>query len=380
MHITAGMALTLAVSQPSPLTAGRRDARTRYTIVDTAAVPANYTAIELDFRYPTAWLAPYLQNQFAGPIEAATFEWFERLGLTPTPELRARVRAMNVAGYAGCSLPMARYEDLYYYSRFITLWLLWDDQVVEKRTDGAVDEHLRQVLAALAGQLLPEDCEDRYVRAWAELGQTLLHAGRSRHFIERVAASFHSWIEASLSEASLAHAVHRDPQALIARGRWAQVLETRVVTIGMFPTAQLLEHVGGFELPDEVLADPGVVRLTQLGSLLVALGNEVASAAKDLEGGWLNLVPAHMALHGGDLRTAYTALVDMHREAIAEFDAIAASLPCWGPRVDSCVQAWASLLRYCASGFARWHFSTPRYVGRTVVDAGRREFFKPRAA
>ena len=319
-----------------------------YAIVDTDAIPADYTPIALDFRYPATWIASFLRNPFAEVAESATFEWLEHLGVTPSAELRARVRHMNVAAYAGDSLPLARYEDLYHYSRLITLWLLWDDQVVEKRTDARIDAHLDQVLAALAGRLSPDACDDGYVRGWAELGQGFLRVGRSRHYVERVAACFGEWIGVSLREASFAHAVQRDARSLLADGRWAKILETRVVTIGMFPTAQMLEHVGGFELPDEVRRHAGIRRLTWLGSLLVALGNEVASAAKDLEAGWLNLVPAHGMLHGGDLQASYEAVVAMNRAAITEFDAIAATLPSWGApdrRVGARVDLPAALLR-----------------------------------
>lgn len=346
----------------------------RYAIVEAAEL-GRYQPRDVDFRFPRSWQSLQPRSPFAMEAQKDTIAWFDSLGLIPSEDVRKRVLSMDIAGYAGYSLPMASYEDFLVYTRFLTLWLLWDDQVVERMEGSALDEHLEQALEALEGNLLPAEAKDPYVRAWAELAQEYLRLGRDKAFLKRLSIGFRQWLDNCLLELIIAHALKQDRMGL-KQYSWERFLEIRMYTIGMFPTMLLIEQSLGIDLPEYVREDPAIKRLARLAALLVACGNEVSSAPKDYRASWPNWMSFYQLLNDCSIGECYEAMAEMNRKAIQEFDEIAANLPSWGSPIDAWVQAWVCSLRYCVSGFARWHAEAPRYHQHSIVNSVEKRYFR----
>jgi len=102
----------------------------------------------------------------ADEVEHATIAWMQAIGLLPDQRYRNKVTRMAVWAYAGFSHPFGNFEELVLYSKYITLWLLWDEVIVEQAKD------LSAILRGLAGAFLGEDeagCSDPYLRAWQSI-------------------------------------------------------------------------------------------------------------------------------------------------------------------------------------------------------------------
>ncbi len=64
-------------------------------VAETTALPPAFAVHELALRYPGHWFAPLEQAPRAGEIEEETIAWMTDLGLLPTVEQVATVRAMR---------------------------------------------------------------------------------------------------------------------------------------------------------------------------------------------------------------------------------------------------------------------------------------------
>jgi hypothetical protein len=103
-------------------------------------------------------------SPYADVVERETIAWMQTSALLPDERYLEKVTRMAVWGYAGFSHPFGRIEELTLYSKYITLWLLWDDLVVEKATDlGAILDGLADAFRWDRASLTESN---PYLRAW----------------------------------------------------------------------------------------------------------------------------------------------------------------------------------------------------------------------
>ena len=130
----------------------------------------------------------------------------------------------------------------------------------------------------------------------------------------------------------------------------ASLLHQRLVTIGMFPTIQMLELVAGLDLDSTPwLQHPEVKQCMVSATSIVALTNELMSLGKDARNFWPNLVNITSE------RISPEKWRGTLEQAFLQYDRAAAKLPLE-------LQPWLHLLRSCTLGFAHWHTICPRYL------------------
>src|SRR5579884_3301518 len=98
----------------------------------------------MDVWYPSTWILS--KNSDSDRLEQEIILWLDNLGLLPTPQLKQKVHKMEIGAYTGFSHPFGTYAQALIYGKYITLWLLWDDVVIEKQ---ASEEHIRDTIQAL---------------------------------------------------------------------------------------------------------------------------------------------------------------------------------------------------------------------------------------
>lgn len=322
------------------------------------------------FRVPPRWRSPVLGNPHAPEAERRVIEWFESLGCSRAEVDRAR--KFDAAGYVGIPFPTLPPDKTVRIGKYLSLWLLWDDVEVETLADrwriGA--EHV------LAGRR-PEGM-NRFDEGWWQLFRELGEA-RSARWIEDLCGAMVTWNAAAVAEAE-AMAAHRERGALPS---FAEQLEMRVATIGMYATVYLLEDVYDVELPRAFHAHPTVRRLKWLANEIVGLGNDILSFGKDYVEDQINLCTTLMAERRISVDDALEHLVHLHDEALIEYDVLADSLSGWPDELAPTIARWLSDVRYASLGFSLWESQAPRYTAYKVVADGRViepkfSFFPPR--
>lgn len=279
----------------------------------------------------------------ADEVEHATIAWMHAFGLLPDQRYRDKVTRMAVWGYAGFSHPFGSFEELVLYSKYITLWLLWDDVIVEKATD------LSAILHGLAAAFLDDDqpdCEsDSYLRAWRSIIDGYRALGVSREFLQRLNRKMAVWVKTVAHENRSVHVVDQV-------SAWSH-LRKRLVTIGVIPTAQLLD----LDVRD-LDRIPLARRVVMTAAAVVAIVNELVSVEKDRDR--VNLVALVQREHQCDFETAYSHVVALYRSSLRKLSALIDALP-------SELKGWGVFISHMAEGFSYWHFICPRYERNRLI-------------
>jgi len=318
--------------------------------------------------YPGSW-QPDL-NPYAAPSSRAAAEWFRALGVV-RDEVSARVLDEERADlYGGFPYPRASFEHLTTVTKFLALWMLFDDLVTE-RSGAYWSEHgltLDDYAVALAGGPLPPRA-DPYLRAWGELGQAFA-ARMSPAWCARLSACFVTWLRMTIRERET-YAALREQRRLPDP---ATYLEIRSVTVGVIPTFHFIEYVEGFELPPGVVDHPVLGELHRAGMLLELLTNDVASLEKDMASAWPNMITVVQAAERLSLSEAVDRVVRMHNDTLADFLDAEARLPAFGPGVDPFLRIYVERMHHVVRGFAEFQLRAERYRWKGALAPGKAQF------
>ncbi|MBK7861229.1 MAG: hydroxymethylglutaryl-CoA reductase, degradative [Archangiaceae bacterium] len=336
---------------------------------EAAALPKSHGRFR--FRVPEHWRSATGVNPHAREAEQQIIAWFERLGCSEREV--ARARKFDAAGYVGVPFPNLSPQTTVRIGKYLSMWLLWDDVHVETG-----ENRWRLSAAAVQARQAPPDLT-RFDRGWWELYLELA-SRRSFHWLDDICSGMVRWDAWARREAEAMAAVRAGARP----PRFDVQLEMRIETIGMYPTAYLLEDAYDFELPRRFHADPRIRRLKKLANKIVGLGNDILSFAKDLAEGQLNLISTFMSETHCSADSALEQILAMHDEALAEYDRVAAEVGSWGPDCDPYVARWVQDIRLASLGFSLWESQAPRYLAHRIVLAGqvvepRFEFFRPEA-
>jgi hypothetical protein len=289
--------------------------------------------------YPPTWTLG--KNLDADCLEQDIIAWLDESGLLPTPSLKQKVQKMEIGAYTGLSHPFGTYAQALVYGKYITLWLLWDDVVIEKQ---ASEQHIRETIQALSQG--KTSSSNPYVQAWAQLSLDFQQAS-SPKWIRRLSWNMLQWLLAAKVEAKMP----KDG------GDWplSKLLHQRLITIGMMPTIQMLELVAGLDLDVKTLNDPGVQKCMTIATTIVALVNELMSVGKDTRSSWANLINITAKQRQWSIQQSFDYWRQILQQTFERYDGAAALLPLN-------LQPWLQLLRSCSLGFAHWHTLCPRYL------------------
>ncbi|MGH8549054.1 MAG: terpene synthase family protein [Methylococcales bacterium] len=257
--------------------------------------------------YPVRWQSPYPDgNRYADLFERCTIEWLTRFGLIVNAEDLQTIKEFECGLYGGLSSPTSNLRDGLLITQFVSLWLYFDDRIIEDSTVFDIDDPVgtRTTKAAAGGPAA-------FVNAWNDLCDRLRRT-QSEAWMQRLGKSLKAWIENSRRESRNAKIYQRTG----ALPSFETMLAIRTVSIGMYPTFYLIEMAEGFELPESVHEHQTVVELKRLASRLVGYGNDIGGLAKDLAGKWPNLVLAMKEERGIPMEDAFDEVVRMYNTEV----------------------------------------------------------------
>jgi hypothetical protein len=307
---------------------------------------------------PAHWRPERALNEHAARVQEETLKWFYEMGFKE--EQLVKVRTFQPSHYVGVPFPMAGPKETLLISRYLSLWLLWDDIDVESGEHGwKID-----VSHVLSGRA-PAGAT-RFDLAWLALLQELART-MSPSWLDALCKAMVTWSDAALVETRIS----RQWMAGDASVSFAESLKSRIDTIGMYATAYLIEYAHGFELPLSFHEHWIVRAMKTLSNKIVGLGNDIFSAGKDYASGYINVFFTLMNELSIPMTEACVRVVKMHNDAMVEYDALASSLPSFGPRWDPLIAQWVQSLRYCSLGFSLWESGAPRYAKYKLVVNGK---------
>jgi len=320
---------------------------------------------EVSLRYPKSWVVA--MNPLAKEMERRTELWLRKHGVIKDRAGEEKFRKLAVAEYANWSFPHADAERAEVLTKFLSLWIFYDD-VIEEGDDGQQEK----IFAAIAGQ--PETCPegDCHLRCWWELGQAY---GRimSRSWMEFHSRRYAEWVQAVREESDVSNQFRASglyPNA-------AKHLERRVITVGQIPNLDFLEYQMGWELPQYLRDDPDLKALEWHSSEIVAIVNDVFGFSKDQRLRWCNLVACLSQEFQISPQEAFQWVADMHNARIRTIGILEGRLlQKYGH--DRMLKEWVQGLRHIMYGFARWHAMAPRYNALHNLSAGQQVRIKIR--
>lgn len=331
-------------------------------ITDGAGARGRVVRSSFHLRFPARWRATPPQNRYAAAIEAETLAWLHWHGMGVAADEAEKLRKFACGMYGGCSLPLANYATGLLVTQYISLWLFWDDLQVECELGWSIDDVVSALaggepdpVASGAGARDAATSTTRYVAAWCDLGQRL-RCTQSDSWLARLGETMRQWLENAKRETALARAYRASGEY----PTFAEMLDCRTISIGMYPTFRLIELTEGYELSAAVRSHPSIVALERIASRLVGMGNDLGGLAKDIRDDWLNLVLVLRGRQGLSIERAFEKVVDLHNTEVLSFDEIAAGLPTFGAE-DPLVAGYLQSVRHNIYGFALWESLAERY-------------------
>ena len=307
-------------------------------------VPATIT-----LRYPMQWYTPV--HPHAATTEAGTQAWLADLRLLDSEAAIAKFRHLGVARYGGWPLYNADAEALATVTRFLTLWIFYDDML-----EGQGEAHESLAVAAVRGE--PDfdvDAGGPYLRAWWETARRY-RARMDTAWCARLGERFGDWLRAVREEAEQLRVLReegRHPETLA-------YIHCRRQSIGVLPTLNLLEYACGCALPDEVRGHPGMAALERAAAELVFIQNDLVSVPKDARSEGVNLVFSIAQERRCSLAEACHEVEKMHDTALRGFTDAAGFLRIEYRDCPALIE-WLAAAETMCHGFARWHLSNTRY-------------------
>lgn len=315
---------------------------------------------EIALRYPARWQTPV--NPHAGVVEQRTFAWLKEVGALTDAKVMNRFLLLSVGAYGGWPFPVADEEQLETITRFLTLWILYDDSV-----EGMGEQRESLMAAAVRGApdaKLPA-CPE--LQGLWEVAQRYLRT-MSPRWIDRHTERLVVWLR-SLSQESCLAKRYRGVGVLPST---AEYLAMRVVNVGVLPTLDFIEYVTERELPEAVLRLPSFESIEVLAAEVVTLVNDLFGFEKDRGTTWLNAVASFARDTGAPLRQSIVCIAEMHDLRVRQIIELEETLLEEARDHRPLVEEWLTGMHHVLHGFARWHESAPRYSRLLTLDDGSR--------
>jgi len=318
--------------------------------------------------YPLSW-KPNL-NPYASTMIQIMGNWLTELKIIKDQETLKIFEEERADLYGGYPFPSANFRKLTGATKFLVLWVMFDDVAVESCDDywETSNVSIQDYIEALRGGIL-SDNKDVFLRAWWEVGQCFAK-DMSQKWRDRMANSIARWLRETIRE--------RETYAALKKfGRLPDLrtyLDIRSTSVGVLETFYLIEYAEDFELPDEVHNHPSIKALHELGTKLIILSNDIVSLEKDMLSGWPNTVNIIQQEYGLTLSEALAQTVELHNDCVSSFIDIESKIPSFGSQIDTFVRAYVKGMRFVVRGIAEFQCGAERYQWKRELAPGKAPF------
>ncbi len=318
--------------------------------------------------YPLSW-KPTL-NPYASTMIQEMADWLTELEILKDRETVKILQEERADLYGGYPFPFASFKKLKGLTKFLALWMVFDDVAIESSNDywETNNVSIEDYIEAMRGGSLSENT-DVFLRAWWEVGQCFAES-MSQKWLDRMANNFAHWLRETIRE--------RETYTALKNAGKLPDLNTyfgiRCTSVGVLETLHLIEYAGDFELPDEVHNHPIIKALHELGTKLIFLSNDIVGLEKDLRSGWPNTVTILQQEYGLTLSDALTQAVELHNDCVFSFIDAESKIPSFGREIDPFVRGYVEGMRFVVRGIAQYQYDAERYQWKRELAPGKAPF------
>lgn len=319
------------------------------TAAQTRIAPLRSRRCTVNLHYPDTWAVR--PNPLADELARRAHAWLRQRGVITCPADDDKFHKLSVGEYANWPFPFADEDRAEVITNFLALWIFYDD-MIEEGDDG----QRGAIFEAIRGSSLADgQLDSPYLRCWRELGKACAGV-MSQGWTDRHAARFAAWVDSVREESANAQILRRSG----CYPSLSDHLARRRANIGMAPNMDFIEYQIGWELPEEVLADPDMKAVESAAADCVAICNDLFGFTKDRSFAWANFVSCAMQEFGDSPAEAFKWVTHMHSRKVQELRQHEATLMKRYPR-HPMLTAWFDALHCVIYGFAQWHSRAPRY-------------------
>ncbi|KAK6845983.1 terpene synthase metal binding domain protein [Apiospora arundinis] len=288
-------------------------------------------------------------------VRAESEKWLQSVMLL-SPKESKRVHYCDFSYFVAVLIPQAPKEKLKIACDWGNWVFMFDDMFDEGHLRNDVDAS-QNIIRNLLSIMLPELdrlSEEPVVTAHDSI-YIRLAAGSSPRIIKRYVDAMKAYCAGALQHVE-DYAADRMPTV-------PEMLETRRMSIGVFPMYPLVEFAYDLNLPDEVFLHPTIQMLENLGAEFVMMMNDILSYQKEeMEECPFNTV-AVCRMNGASAQHAFDEIASLIEARFYLWDETLKTLPSWGEKVDFQVHRYIQGIQNIVQANLSGSFRTGRYYG-----------------
>jgi hypothetical protein len=313
----------------------------------------------VDLFYPSDWLAS--RNPASMGLNRQTRNWAFETGLIrpQDTELDRMREALDPEAFVGWVHPLTRCVDFLRLITDFTVWIVVLDDELEKITPGMGSEERAELLRGFETMMEGGDAPrvSRYSMGFHDLVSRLGALVGGEHG-PRLTAQFRSMLAQMLWMV-----VWEEPKASLSwqdRNFYEAVRPKVTQFFWYFLFVQIADNC---YLPEAVVQDPRVERLSTLGSLIFGLINDIVSVSTDDTGQpVMNAVLIHKYRERCDQAEAIAAVARWHNECVAELVRAARTAAEGAGASGHDVETYARGIQNTLRGAVEWMLRVNRYT------------------
>lgn len=329
-------------------------------LIQTQNINANQHKIRT-LKYPAAWFpeSDRLTLEDRTRLKNETIQFIFDCGIYAS-QWATRLEAVNIEQYVGLTCySFFLFEKNLVYAKYISAWIVWDDDVVEKITDPN-DPHLTKILQVFRAdrKTLTEVSQDPYIEMYRRIMLDLLQFEPNSVLLDYFFQSKKNWIDLAVQECRFKSGLGKTMSS-------EEYLQCRSETVGIKIMMIIMAILGQIQLTNSFFMENEYPEITELFSHLVLFQNELASMEKDAQQNYPNLVNLIAQEQNISVQEVIESIIERHDHCVIKVEKL---LEKWSkepyiqcPDVQSVVQLckW-----FCMTvvGFGFYHAKAPRYI------------------
>ncbi|KAI0460034.1 terpene synthase metal binding domain-containing protein [Xylaria acuta] len=309
-------------------------------------------------------------NPYYEVVRIESEDWLRRT-MSLSSKQHGRVHYCDFSYFCAVLVPYASQEKLKIVSDWGNWVFLFDDMFDEGqlRNDPITSQHIINNLLSI---MLPDrdrSSEEVVVTVHDSIYKRFTAVKPSPHILKH-SSTVKRYVNAMTSYCAGA-LQHVEDHAAARIPTIPEMLETRRMSIGVFPMYPLIEFAYDLNIPEEVFQHPTIQVLENLGAEFVMLMNDTLSYQKEERENCPFNIVAVCRMAGSSAQEAFDEVGSLIDERFSVWKEAVRAVPSWGKDVDIQVHKYIQGIQNIVQANLSWSFRTGRYFGQEAAKVRR---------